>query len=716
MASLAAAASDMVTMASSPDVQNGESSTSPAGRRKRRADPLRPKNLQACDRCRIKKVKCEPPEGTAPGAGPGGRSCAACETTQRACTFDLPLTVSRSKRVRRGLGATPAPAPALDEAAEDGPPYAYAYDALDAPSPVSSPRRPERALPPLDALRAPARMSVRREGPTSLSYILHSTPTLPLPFVADWAAATGKTVHVTPAESGDGYVLCAGDGAPPAPRPPFLDVVQSDSWGEVVSRLAETFLVHVGPLVPVVARDDMAAATPGLLHTMAAVAAARTNCPQQIFETLQHLLRKEILDHDTLSDPTRHNIQILLVSCLVDELAIQPGVAQPAHVARTRLSAAIRMAQDLGMDTGNGADWRIWQCAMVIDQWNAARHGVRPIAILPPPTYTPDDTFFAHLVQLTSVLARVLVTVYGPEGIKHATNDGLHAIRDALAEWNARLPAALAWNGLWSSLQSGILHLLYTTTLLLLYRPFMRWSFMVPPALELNMGIPEWTELLACSRGCIEWAANQEELADLLFVGPYALGICGLIQYHTWARRREADGVVLLEKARRDVVERWTARLPDSHHPLQRAQLDVVKLLHAATQRARPEGGAFAAGDRGLNPTPGSLNRLPETTIAGVAFIRDPSHPRGGVLVATQQAAREIKDLPPGTVVLGGAPDDDAEPPQQVTPATQGYIDALIDSAAVTARPAMSAPEWEAYVSAYMLNADSGPSAFPSGL
>ena len=57
-----------------------------------------------------------------------------------------------------------------------------------------------------------------------------------------------------------------------------------------------------------------------------------------------------------------------------------------------------------------------------------------------------------------------------------------------------------------------------------------------------------------------------------------------------------------------------------------------------------------------MDPTPGILNRLPETSIAGVTFIRDPSLPNGGVLVATQKAAREVKDLPPGTLIIGGPP------------------------------------------------------------
>lgn len=84
-------------------------------------------------------------------------------------------------------------------------------------------------------------------------------------------------------------------------------------------------------------------------------------------------------------------------------------------------------------------------------------------------------------------------------------------------------------------------------------------------------------------------------------------------------------------------------------------QLHAIPLLYRlATTNAATT--SYQLTDRGLDPTPGVLNRLPETSIAGVTFIRDPSLPNGGVLVATQKAAREVKDLPPGTLIIGGPP------------------------------------------------------------
>lgn len=94
---------------------------------------------------------------------------------------------------------------------------------------------------------------------------------------------------------------------------------------------------------------------------------------------------------DTLSDPAKSNVRILLITTLVDELGLQNATASPENISRSRLSAAVRMvstvgfnvtsenrdgrltvqAQDLGMDDPESEDssLRIWNCAMIIDIW-----------------------------------------------------------------------------------------------------------------------------------------------------------------------------------------------------------------------------------------------------------------------------------------------------------------------------------------------------------
>ncbi|WWC57580.1 uncharacterized protein I303_100112 [Kwoniella dejecticola CBS 10117] len=593
----------------------GEGSLSSTDKGKRKADGQpRPKNLQACDRCRTKKTKSENAEED------------RLRLERSVSEFDHggPSIIPRARSV---LGLTP--------------------------------------------LRT---TSSRREGPTAISYILHSTPTLPISYLTEYDEHNNLTMIMSPPESGNGYMqVTTQNQNPPSADPPshVIEALNSPSWTEVVNRLVETFLVNVSPFIPIVTRGDMPEITQTLCHVMAAVAAARLNCPKEIFDCLNYIVTQEMYEQDTLSEPNKQNVQTLLVACLVDELALQNGSATPESVSRARLSAAIRLAQDLSMDQADGdeheaeAGSRIWRCAVILDQWSAAKTGARPIlpyTSLPTNvTLTPPSekvAFFDHLFSLTLILSRVLAKVYGPNGINKIRSTELQDIRVKLLQWKEELPSSLNFKGSWSNLPSGILHLLHTTATFLLYRPFMRWSFICPPHIDLSLDIPVWLDLNPSTRQALEWAANQDELADLLLFGPYALGLMSLVQYHLYARRREWDGIVILGKFRETTI-RWIEGWGEGRMPLQTSQLQVVSLLHACAQKAAKEGLSsydLTSSRRGLNPTPGVLNRLPETTVHGVTFLRDPTHPKGGVLVATQKAASEIKDLPPDTVIIGGPP------------------------------------------------------------
>lgn len=138
------------------------------------------------------------------------------------------------------------------------------------------------------------------------------------------------------------------------------------------------------------------------------------------------------------------------------------------------------------------------------------------------------------------------------------------------------------------SLTAGILHTLYTAARFLLYRPVMRWSFIVPARLELDCNVPVWLDLTALSRVALEWAAasptppsfgsgptqdqdceasmGSENLSSvpggtLSSILTYALGVASCVQYHTWARRGEWDGAVTLERVVR-AAERWSVSGP----------------------------------------------------------------------------------------------------------------------------------------------------------
>ncbi|GFZ44515.1 hypothetical protein JCM24511_02238 [Saitozyma sp. JCM 24511] len=540
-------------------------------------------------------------------------------------------------------------------------------------------------------------------------------------------------MYPSPSDSRDGFILVTVDAEPEVhdPATPVLQALRSESWNEVVARLVETFLASTSPRIPIVVREEVSEASPLLLHAMAAVAATRRNCPKEIFAALRSIVRKEMLEQDTTSDPTRQNVQILLVSCLIDDLAVQSGTAAPLSVSRSRLTAAFRMAQDLGMDRDSGtslseSDRRIWLSAIVIDQWsvnlhlatfkapltethaeptprrNAIRMGMRPIFDATQLSHVKagGEDYFEQLVGLSVLGARVMRVVYGPDGLKKAGNHELLSLRDDLLKWKSGLSGPLQFTGVWSTLPAGILHTLHTALYLLLHRPFMRFSFIVPQNLELNVDLEVWVVLATASRLAIEWAANQDDIADLLFFGPYALGLCAWVQYHTWARRREWDGVLTLEKGKA-AVTRWTTGMGQGHLPILQAQLEIIPLFHTLTSSTHS---TFST-DRGLNPTPGILNRLPETSIAGITFLRDPSHPRGGVLVATRQAAREIKDLPEDTVIIGG-PLEEGDQTANASGTTNAQEMSMSLPASmsglVTGDPrfGISTPDWEAAVAA----------------
>ena len=261
-----------------------------------------------------------------------------------------------------------------------------------------------------------------------------------------------------------------------------------------------------------------------------------------------------------------------------------------------------------------------------------------------------DYPFLGHLLRLSVILARVLHHVYGPTGVKAASNQDILGIKSSLDEFTASLP--LSWRfdptcperpggeSLASAaLTTGLLHLLHTGVTFLLLRPFMRFSFIVPSHFTLNMDIPNWASTFTAARQSIDFASTQSP-ADLFPFGMYAFHLSAIVAYHAWARRRDFEGLLALETAAATST-RWS-----SDHP-------AIPLLRSLTAAAHPTFPTDPS-QRGLDPTPGILNRLPETSIAGITFLRDPSHPRGGVLVATRQAAKEIKDLPEGTVIIGG--------------------------------------------------------------
>lgn len=318
-------------------------------------------------------------------------------------------------------------------------------------------------------------------------------PTIPLGPLDEYDRTNGYVMRLSsgPGHAGspenensqDGWIdVSTAPGVKPTRE--VLDVLRSDSWGEVASRLVEKFLGHVVPVIPIVVCGEVGVASGPLLHAMAAVAAARSDVSPLVFEALRYLTHKEVNDlgmflrvcgyiaeslqfSDMTCVPTRENIQVLLTLCLVDELAIGTRPASWAYVIRSRLSAAIRHARDLGLDVAaSGPDARIWRCARILDVWHAAKCGTYPLA---PVTSLPPrmgDDFHSQLTYLSLLFGRLLALMYGPNGIRNADNLELLHLRDTLAAWKQGLPQHLQADSVWSGLESGELMSLTQDTIL----------------------------------------------------------------------------------------------------------------------------------------------------------------------------------------------------------------------------------------------------------
>lgn len=139
------------------------------------------------------------------------------------------------------------------------------------------------------------RAKLTGSGSTSLSFILHSAPTIPIGRLVDYDHAHGYTISDRTSPS------CVAVTLDPSTLPisnndaAMLRSLRAVSWDEVVSRLVEVFLAQVAPTMPIICRQEVTDAGPTLRHAMAAVAAARKACPREVFVALRYILRRDIV-------------------------------------------------------------------------------------------------------------------------------------------------------------------------------------------------------------------------------------------------------------------------------------------------------------------------------------------------------------------------------------------------------------------------------------
>jgi hypothetical protein len=158
--------------------------------------------------------------------------------------------------------------------------------------------------------------------------------------------------------------------------------------------------------------------------------------------------------------------------------------------------------------------------------------------------------FFTAMAELGQLLHTVLTKVYGHGGLTSTKDEELRAIQDGLEAWKDSLPHDLQFVGHGSSEQAGgflmrflsmpfrksllmhvgLLQLAHCAVVILFYRCFMRFSFLCPPHVTIDMNVARWGKVLNATREAIEWTASHSDILDGPFIVPYALSLCAVIQ------------------------------------------------------------------------------------------------------------------------------------------------------------------------------------------
>jgi hypothetical protein len=135
------------------------------------------------------------------------------------------------------------------------------------------------------------------KGLTSMEYILHSAPSLPLHLLADRDARRGITLHDR-GETRAGYLSLSRETPRIAERGNGADGILSAIWSQtVISDLVDDYFDNANILLPIVSRQELEEDGDGLLRYAAAlVAATKLESPVEVFQALRLLVDKEIVE------------------------------------------------------------------------------------------------------------------------------------------------------------------------------------------------------------------------------------------------------------------------------------------------------------------------------------------------------------------------------------------------------------------------------------
>ncbi|TFL03198.1 fungal-specific transcription factor domain-containing protein [Pterulicium gracile] len=427
---------------------------------------------------------------------------------------------------------------------------------------------------------------------------------------------------------------------------------------DVVESLLNSYFTNVAPLLPVITQSEFLSSEKPpptiLLYSMCLVAAARRDVPQHVFDSIRHAVNHVIKVEDVLSSASIVNLQSLLILSMCGDSHSQ-FVPTALSALWIRLGTAIRMAQDLGLHRAESVRKqievrrRIWGACVISDRWTSLIYGhpymidVQDCDVRLPSSGDPNDLYMDELVRLSVILGRVLKTIYSPSGLAFTTDEMLYDIFEDLQGWKKRLPAHLAYHGPDTPESAGLLHLLYACVSMIFWRVFMRISYLCPAHIKFGLTVEQWTALVQLTGEGIDWLDRHEKMYDVWLIVAYAATSCALVQYHTWARRKDDDAAAKLRKLR-DCVRRWEGSISPDHMSARRKTAEIIALLYEATQGSPPVVTEAPA----LNPTGGVVGKHP----IRMTYKKDPSRPGGGVFVADDEAElQDAHNLEPGTVI-----------------------------------------------------------------
>ncbi|KAG8763417.1 hypothetical protein FRC11_004028 [Ceratobasidium sp. 423] len=550
----------------------------------------RTKTQRACDPCRRKKIRCDILPDTDPPI------CQHCKQYSFNCTFFLPITETRFKKKRvdeeQGAGAggstsasrptaTP-PTPSLD--ATHGLPHATHSHSQQ---PSHAQQQPQ------------SKGEVKIYGPTSLSFLVHSTATIPVRTMESYDTRYHQTWQV--GASGEGFIQVLEPSTPnqaasvPLPKP-----LEHRIERETLQNLINAYFREVSPTFCVITRDEFVrspAPPPVLLYSMCVAAACSRRVERGVFEALRGTLASVMRNDDVLSVSSVANVQALLILSMNGDCH-SVSVPNATSAAWLRAGAAIRMAQDLGMHRAEAVQTdlelrrRLWSACVIVDSWYAASYG-HPLTInvldcdvrLPRADEAEGHKmeFMGELVKLSILLGRVLKSIYSPTGLLHARDSILETLLADLDLWRHQLPQQFVFtNAATTNIHAGLLHLYYACVCMMFWRVFMRISYSCPAHLKFSLTVERMTDMVNMSRDVIDWLSMEEHerIFDCCYMVGYAATAAALIQ--------------------------------------------VRFSVHNV--------------------------RAPEA-LRGLEFRKDASRPGGGVFVASKRMIPALSDLPRGTVV-----------------------------------------------------------------